>query len=218
MGWRCSPTSKSSLMRAGCSPAPASRPGCSACRYAPMPGRSRSITPGWACCWKAAVIAASNSRNRTSSASLTRFSPSSPRDHPDGNLGRLIVGGTFNNTPTSPLAQQMRDAGFVDPFAGQPLDRGHIGTHRPAARVDYLWLRPPLLATNCAGTMDTQRLRPSHGGDRGASSAVRPLPVACSSPASTRRSALRAAAWAAVCLLRPLPAAPQPAHQAAPRQ
>lgn len=77
------------------------------------------------------------------------------RDHPDGNLGRLVVGGTFNNTPTSPLAQQMRDAGFVDPFAGLPLEfSATLVRTNTQARVDYLWVRPPLLATN-ALALDT---------------------------------------------------------------
>ncbi len=76
-------------------------------------------------------------------------------DHPDGNLGRMVVGGTFNNTPASPLADRMRAAGFVDPFAGLPLELSatlwRTGIH---ARIDFLWVRPPLLATS-AGVMDT---------------------------------------------------------------
>lgn len=77
-------------------------------------------------------------------------------DHPTGNFGRLVLGGTFNNTPTSPLIQQMRDAGFRDPFAGQPparsytLDRANL-----QARVDYLWLRPPLQEIS-AGVMENR--------------------------------------------------------------
>lgn len=77
-------------------------------------------------------------------------------DHPTGNFGRLVLGGTFNNTPTSPLIQQMRDSGFRDPFAGQPaissytLDRANL-----QARVDYLWLRPPLQELS-AGVMDSR--------------------------------------------------------------
>ena len=77
-------------------------------------------------------------------------------DHPTGNFGRLVVGGTFNNTPTSPLIQQMRDAGFRDPFAGQPparsytLDRANL-----QARVDYLWLRQPLQEIS-AGVMENR--------------------------------------------------------------
>lgn len=78
------------------------------------------------------------------------------RDHPGGNLGRIIVGGTFNNTPTSPLIQQLRDTGFVDPFAGQPLElAGTLWRTGVRARLDYLWVRPPLLATS-ALAIDTR--------------------------------------------------------------
>lgn len=77
-------------------------------------------------------------------------------DHPDGNLGRMVVGGTFNNTPASPLADRMRAAGFVDPFAGLPLELSTtLWRTGIRARIDFLWVRPPLLATN-AGVMDTR--------------------------------------------------------------
>lgn len=76
-------------------------------------------------------------------------------DHPDGNLGRMVVGGTFNNTPSSPLADKLRAAGFVDPFAGLPLElSATLWRTGIRARVDFLWVRPPLLATS-AGVMDT---------------------------------------------------------------
>lgn len=76
-------------------------------------------------------------------------------DHPDGNLGRMVVGGTFNNTPSSPLADRMRAAGFVDPFAGLPLElSATLWRTGIRARIDFLWVRPPLLATS-AGVMDT---------------------------------------------------------------
>jgi endonuclease/exonuclease/phosphatase family metal-dependent hydrolase len=75
-------------------------------------------------------------------------------DHPNSNFGRLVLGGTFNNTPTSPLAQQIRDAGFRDPFAGQPPLRSYtLLRSNLQARVDYLWLRPPLQEIS-AGVMD----------------------------------------------------------------
>ncbi len=75
-------------------------------------------------------------------------------DHPTGNFGRLVLGGTFNNTPTSPLIQKMRDAGFRDPFAGQPAVRSYtLDRTNLQARVDYLWLRPPLQEIS-AGVMD----------------------------------------------------------------
>lgn len=76
-------------------------------------------------------------------------------DHPDGNLGRIVVGGTFNNTPASPLAETMRAAGFIDPFAGLPLElAATLWRTGIRARVDFLWIRPPLLALS-AGVMDT---------------------------------------------------------------
>jgi len=77
-------------------------------------------------------------------------------DHPGGNLGRIVIGGTFNNTPTSPLIQKMRDIGFVDPLAGLPLEiSGTLWRTGLRARLDYLWIRPPLLATR-AGVIDSQ--------------------------------------------------------------
>lgn len=70
-------------------------------------------------------------------------------DHPGGNLGRIVIGGTFNNTPTSPLIQEMRDIGFLDPFAGLPIElSGTLWRTGLRARLDYLWIRPPLLATS----------------------------------------------------------------------
>ncbi|MAS33327.1 MAG: hypothetical protein CL610_04935 [Anaerolineaceae bacterium] len=75
-------------------------------------------------------------------------------DHPTGNFQRLVLGGTFNNTPTSPLIQRMRDAGFRDPFAGQPPIRSYtLDRTNLQARVDYLWLRPPLQELS-AGVME----------------------------------------------------------------
>lgn len=77
-------------------------------------------------------------------------------DHPTGNFGRLVLGGTFNNVPTSPLIQQLRDAGFRDPFAGQPPARSYtLLRTNLQARVDYLWLRPPLQEIS-AGVMDNR--------------------------------------------------------------
>ncbi len=77
-------------------------------------------------------------------------------DHPNGNFNRLIVGGTFNNTPTSPLAQQMRAASFRDPFAGQPAIQSYtLSRSNLQARVDYLWLYEPRLQESRAGVMDS---------------------------------------------------------------
>ncbi len=64
------------------------------------------------------------------------------RLHPDGNLGRTIVGGTFNNIPDSPLSDQMRAAGFIDPFAGLPVELAAtlVRTGYPQVQLDYLWV------------------------------------------------------------------------------
>lgn len=58
-----------------------------------------------------------------------------------GQLGRTVLGGTFNNIPDSPLLQILRNTGFVDPFAGAPRERSDtlIRIDR-SARVDYLWI------------------------------------------------------------------------------
>lgn len=63
--------------------------------------------------------------------------------HPDGNLGRMVIGGTFNNVPDSPLIAQIRAAGFRDPFAGLPqeLTATLARTGLPHVRLDYLWVR-----------------------------------------------------------------------------
>jgi len=66
--------------------------------------------------------------------------------HPDGQLGRMIVGGTFNNIPDSPLLDQMRQAGFANPFAGLPVELSATlrRTGQPRVQLDYIWTRPPL--------------------------------------------------------------------------
>ncbi|MDX2141329.1 MAG: hypothetical protein SF123_24805 [Chloroflexota bacterium] len=63
--------------------------------------------------------------------------------HPNGVLGRTVVGGTFHNVPDSPLLQQMRAAGFDDPFAGLGIELSATlaRTGLPQVRFDYLWLR-----------------------------------------------------------------------------
>lgn len=84
--------------------------------------------------------------------------------YPDGNLGRLVVGGTFNNTPNSPLGEQMRAAGFFDPFTGLPAELAATlwRTGYPRVQFDYLWLwrgisaqRPNTLTAIGANTIDT---------------------------------------------------------------
>ncbi|GAB4315075.1 MAG: hypothetical protein Kow00117_07130 [Phototrophicales bacterium] len=60
--------------------------------------------------------------------------------HPNGRLGRIIIGGTFNNIPDSDVMQRMVANGFVDHFANEPPDTVatfvRTGTR---ARLDYLW-------------------------------------------------------------------------------
>lgn len=56
-------------------------------------------------------------------------------------VGRAVIGGTFHNVPDSPLIEQLRNAGFSDPFAGLPLELSatFVRTGLPRARFDYLW-------------------------------------------------------------------------------
>jgi len=64
-------------------------------------------------------------------------------DHPGGVLGRVVLGGTFNNTPDSAIYSLLVQTGFNDPFVDLPL--GDAATLRRGdtllARFDYLWLR-----------------------------------------------------------------------------
>ena len=59
-------------------------------------------------------------------------------------VGRLLVGGTFNNIPDSPIGDQMRAGGFIDPFAGTGLPSDFSATlwrtGYPKVQFDYLWL------------------------------------------------------------------------------
>lgn len=63
--------------------------------------------------------------------------------HGDGSivaLGRLVVGGTFNNVPSSDLILRMRQTNLTDPFADQPQATSYtfVQTTR-RARLDYLF-------------------------------------------------------------------------------
>lgn len=55
-------------------------------------------------------------------------------------MGRLVLGGTFNNVPDSDLIERIRQTGLTDPFEGQPSNQSVtlIQTGR-TARIDYLW-------------------------------------------------------------------------------
>jgi endonuclease/exonuclease/phosphatase family metal-dependent hydrolase len=61
---------------------------------------------------------------------------------PNQVLGRVILGGTFNNVPDSPLIQTVRSLGFRDPNEGLPLELSAtlVRSGLPRARFDYLWL------------------------------------------------------------------------------
>jgi endonuclease/exonuclease/phosphatase family metal-dependent hydrolase len=62
--------------------------------------------------------------------------------HPDGILGRTVIGGTFNTVPDTPLIQSMRDALFVDPVEGAPLElSATLRRTTQTARIDYIWIR-----------------------------------------------------------------------------
>lgn len=63
--------------------------------------------------------------------------------HPNGVLGRTILGGTFNNVPDSDLLDQVRAAGFSDPFSGLPIELSAtlVRAGLPPARIDYVMLR-----------------------------------------------------------------------------
>ncbi len=62
------------------------------------------------------------------------------RDY-NGQVGRMILGGTFHNIPDSQLIDQLRQTGFTDPFAGTtPLDSATLVRLDRQARIDYLWI------------------------------------------------------------------------------
>jgi endonuclease/exonuclease/phosphatase family metal-dependent hydrolase len=59
---------------------------------------------------------------------------------PDGQLGRTVFGGTFNTVPDSPLVQRMIENGFIDQFAGRPLElSATFWRTGQRSRLDYLW-------------------------------------------------------------------------------
>ncbi len=74
-------------------------------------------------------------------------------------VGRLLVGGTFNNIPDSPIGDQMRNAGFLDPFAGTGLPAELSATlwrtGYPKVQFDYLWLWQRSLVPVGANTVNT---------------------------------------------------------------
>ena len=80
----------------------------------------------------------------------------SAHHQPEGQLGRTVIGGTFNNVPDSELIQRLRDSGFVDHFAGQQTDITATFWRTDArARLDYIWTTPSLQAVGW-GVIDTR--------------------------------------------------------------
>jgi endonuclease/exonuclease/phosphatase family metal-dependent hydrolase len=59
-----------------------------------------------------------------------------------GQVGRAVLGGTFNNVPSSPNMILLTDYGFTDPFAGTNLVLSSTlnRSNQAPARVDYLWV------------------------------------------------------------------------------
>lgn len=74
--------------------------------------------------------------------------------HPDGQLGRTVFGGTFNNIPDSDLIQRMRDNGFVDHFGDGTLEQtATFWRTGERARLDYLWtVRMTVIGRNVIDT------------------------------------------------------------------
>ncbi len=59
---------------------------------------------------------------------------------PDGRRGRVMIGGTFNNIPTSDVVRRMITLGFDDPFADQQPELSDTFRRTGVqARLDYLW-------------------------------------------------------------------------------
>jgi len=73
-----------------------------------------------------------------------------------GQLGRAILGGTFNNVPNSPLIDTIQNTNFNDTFAGSNLiNSATLVRTGVRARTDYLWLWEQTLASNGNGVIDS---------------------------------------------------------------
>ncbi|MFW5708887.1 MAG: endonuclease/exonuclease/phosphatase family protein [Chloroflexota bacterium] len=71
---------------------------------------------------------------------LTDILTTIARHHPDGRLGRMIIGGTFNNVPDSDVIRRLLEVGFDDPFSERPPEL--VVTFQRTgvrARLDYIW-------------------------------------------------------------------------------
>lgn len=73
-----------------------------------------------------------------------------------GQLGRAILGGTFNNVPNSPLIQTIQNTNFNDTFAGSNIiNSATLIRTGIRARVDYLWLWEQTLPANGNGVIES---------------------------------------------------------------
>lgn len=74
--------------------------------------------------------------------------------YPNRNFGRMVVGGTFNNVPDSPLMRRMAtETPFIDPFADAvPALSDTLVRTGVRARLDYLWTNLGVLQR---GTIDS---------------------------------------------------------------
>lgn len=73
-----------------------------------------------------------------------------------GQLGRAVLGGTFNNVPNSPLVDTIQQTNFNDTFAGSNIiNSATLVRTGVRARVDYLWLWERALPSNGNGVIDS---------------------------------------------------------------
>lgn len=74
-----------------------------------------------------------------------------------GQLGRAVLGGTFNNVPNSPLIQTIQATNFSDTFAGSNIiNSATLVRTGVQARLDYLWLWEQTLPSNGNGVIDSR--------------------------------------------------------------
>lgn len=93
-------------------------------------------------------------QEREQQQQLNRIIQIISQHHPNGELGRTVFGGTFNNIPDSPLIQSIGNLGFNDPFAGFLIERSATLVRTGlSARIDYLWIYPNL--AEGVGVIDT---------------------------------------------------------------
>lgn len=73
-----------------------------------------------------------------------------------GQLGRAVLGGTFNNVPNSPLIQTIQNTNFNDTFAGSNIiNSATLVRTGVQARVDYLWFWEQALPSMGNGVIDS---------------------------------------------------------------